>query len=179
MEAWDVYDSQGNPTGKVTERGGAFLEGEYHLAASLWIINQNKEILIQKRSQQKKRSPGKWSITGGAAKAGENSRQACVREVAEEIGLNLRESDITLIYRTIGKDFIFDDYAIIHDFPMNEAVLQAEEVSEIKWVSAEEIKELFDSGQFAFVDINDFDKVIAFINDNFTCCNKRHAEGPP
>ena len=35
MELWDIYDSQGNLTGKVKPRTANYEKGEYHLACSL------------------------------------------------------------------------------------------------------------------------------------------------
>ena len=106
MEAWDVYDRQGNRTGKIKTRYDVFEDGEYHLGASLWIVNKKGELLIQKRSPTKRINPGKWSITGGAVCAGESSEQACVREVAEEIGLILNIVEIELLSRSFGQDII-------------------------------------------------------------------------
>ena len=37
MEYWDVYDKNGKLTGKVVEKNGKFLEGEYHKAIEIWI----------------------------------------------------------------------------------------------------------------------------------------------
>ena len=166
MEAWDVYDKQGNITGEIKTRNDVFHDGEYHLVASLWIINKNGKLLIQKRSMTKRINPGMWSITGGAVKAGESSENACVREVSEEIGLTLNPQDIELLSRSFGKDIIFDDYVIIYDFSLTEIILQADEVSEVKWASIDEIKDLFDNGQFMFDDISELDKVISYINEN-------------
>ena len=168
MEKWDVYDRQGNNTGKTKTRDDIFLEGEYHLTASLWIINKDGNLLIQKRSMTKRIHPGIWNITGGSSISGETSEQACIREVFEEIGLSLQKNEIKLLSRSFGKDTIFDDYVIVCDFPLGEAKLQPDEVSEAKWVSIEEIKDLFYKGQFLFDDIRELDKVIAYLNTNFT-----------
>lgn len=163
MEAWDVYDRNGERTGITKTRADVFAPGEYHLGASLWIVNAKDALLIQKRAATKRIHPGKWSITGGAVKAGEDSDAACVREVEEEIGLRLRAQDIHFLARTVGEDIIFDDYIILLDFSLADAVLQAEEVSEIKWASMAEIRALFDQGQFMFDDITELDKVTAYI----------------
>jgi len=170
MELWDVYDCNGNLTGKVKPRMSTFEKGEYHLVCSLWIVNPDGKVLIQKRSLTKKINPGMWNITGGAASAGESSEEACLREVAEEIGLKLYPQDITFLCRTFNDDdCIFDDYITITNFDIfdiNEAVLQPEEVSEIKWVTLDEIKALYSDGQFMFSDIKQLDKVSDYIRNN-------------
>ena len=163
MELWDVYDSQGNVTGRVKERGSCFEEGEYHLAASLWIISSEGKTLLQKRSMAKSLHPGLWNITGGAASAGESSVEACIREVAEEIGFSLQPQDIKLLERSFHKDNIFDDYIITRDFDINEAVLQPEEVTELCWFTIEEIRALYAEGKFMFSNISKLDRVESYI----------------
>ena len=166
MEKWDVYDGRGNITGKVKNENDVFLDDEYHLGASLWIINKNRNLLIQKRALTKRTNPGKWSITGGAAKAGESSENACVREVFEEIGLKLKPGDIKLLSRIFGKRIVFDDYVIVYDLSLGDLVLQEEEVTEVKWAGIDEIKDLFSKGMFVFDDISELDKVIAYMDAN-------------
>ena len=148
METWDVYDNKGNTTGKTKTRNDVFLDGEYHLVVSLWILNEDGKLLIQKRTPTKRIDSGLWSIISGTAQAGESSEQACVREVAEEIGLTFCPQDIKLFSRSFGKDIIIDDYITIHNFPLTDAILQTDEVSEIKWASIEEVQILFYDGQF-------------------------------
>lgn len=89
--------------------------------------------------------------------------EGCVREVKEEIGLHLQQSDITLLSRSLGKDCIFDEYVVICDFPIGKAILQPEEVSELKWVTLQQIKELFFAGEFMMDDIDEMKKVKAYI----------------
>ncbi|MCL2703502.1 MAG: NUDIX domain-containing protein [Defluviitaleaceae bacterium] len=166
MELWDVYDKHGNFTGAVKTSGDIIHEGEYQLAASAWIINPEGKLLIQKRAAVKKTNPNTWNITGGMVRSGEDSRHGCIREVREEIGIKLDIKKIELLYRAFGKDMIFDDYVIILDFPLSDAVLQADEVSEIKWASIDEIKEHYNNGEFMFTDITKLDDVGAYIGEH-------------
>jgi len=162
-EFWDIYDNTGNLTGAIKSRNSALLCGEFHLVASVWVINPRGEILIQKRSATKPVHPGMWSITGGAAHAGESSERACVRETAEEIGLRLDVSDLELLYRHFGADTIFDDYITVRGLPPDRFVLQPDEVCEIKWVGADEVKKLFNDGLFVFDKFTLFDRVTDYI----------------
>lgn len=166
MEKWDVYDIQGNLTGQTKNKDDDFQNSEYHLASSLWIINNNGKALIQKRASSKNIMPDKWSITGGAVVAGETSARGCIREVHEELGLKLKENDITLLYRSFGKNIIYDDYIITYDFNIKMAALQPDEVSDIKWATINEIKELFYSGDFMFEIVEELEKVEKYIENN-------------
>jgi len=163
-EILDVYNSQGENTGQIKSKDDTFHENEYRLMASLWIINANGEALIQRRASTKKVCPNMWNITGGHVQAGENSIEACIREVAEEIGLHFKPQDITLLSRSFGDGAIFDDYITVCNCKISDFVLQPEEVSEIGWASLAEIKALFHAGAFMFSNIDKLEKVAAYIN---------------
>ena len=89
MELQDIYDKHGSLTGKTKMRGEELFEDEYVLVASVWIYDNEGKVLIQKRSVRKEYALGRWSMTGGVCLAGENSRQGCVREVWEELGIKI------------------------------------------------------------------------------------------
>ncbi len=162
-ESWDVYDRAGNKTGQTRGRDEKFRPDEYGLCASLWIARPDGKLLIQKRAPQKKYAPGKWSITGGVVRAGETSAQGCLREVAEEIGLELNPEDIEFLNRSFGEHVIFDDYAAACDLPLSAFTLQTEEVSEIRWAGIPEIRAMFEAGEFLFDDMSEMDMLAAYM----------------
>ncbi len=148
MERWDVYDREGRLTGRTRGRGEPFAPGEYHLGVSLWVVNGEGQYLVQRRAATKRIHPGKWSVTCGAALAGETSRHACVRETWEEIGLKLAEEELVFLGRTRENCSLYDDYAVCRSFPVESARLQPDEVSEVCWATLEQILTWFDQGQF-------------------------------
>ena len=73
MEYIDIFDENNNPTGQIKEKGKAHEEGDFHRTAHVWIINDKNELLLQKRSANKKSHPNCWDISGaGHIKAGES-----------------------------------------------------------------------------------------------------------
>lgn len=56
------------------------------MGAGTLILNENDEILIVKPSYK-----DHWSIAGGSVDENESPREACIREVKEEIGIDLKE----------------------------------------------------------------------------------------
>ena len=60
-EICDIYDVYGNRTGKTFVRGEPLSNGQYVMVVDVWIVNSRDEILIQKRSEQKKDLPGTWA----------------------------------------------------------------------------------------------------------------------
>ena len=53
MELWDVYDENRVATGKTHVRGVPLAQGEYHLVADVWLVNEDQEILLTKRHPDK------------------------------------------------------------------------------------------------------------------------------
>ena len=148
MELWDIYDKNRNRTGKTHERGKPLADGDYHLAVRVWIMNSKGETLISKRHQSKPH-PNLWECTGGAVVAGENSLQGALREVKEELGIDLLESNGKLIKsecRDIYNDFM-DVWLFKHDVDIKDVILQQEEVSDAKWVNRLELEHLFECGK--------------------------------
>ena len=118
----------------------------------LWIITNGK-ILIQQSSFNKKSNPGLWDCAvAGHVLAGENSKEAILREAKEELNLDLREKDIKLIYSNIGCDdkYQFHDVFIINkEIDIKNITIQKEEVECIKLVTTNELKDIIDSNLFA------------------------------
>ncbi len=88
MEYIDIFDENNNPTGQIKEKGKAHEEGDFHRTAHVWIINDKNELLLQKRSANKKSHPNCWDISGaGHIKAGESVIDGAIRELKEELGV--------------------------------------------------------------------------------------------
>lgn len=109
-EYWDVYDKFRRKTGKIIKRDSDkwLQNGEYHIVVTGIIENSNNQILISRRKDDKKLYPGLWECTGGSVQIGESSAQAIIREVFEEIGIDLAQKDGQLL-GTVQKDNYFRD----------------------------------------------------------------------
>ena len=84
MEFNDVYDKYRNLTGKLHQRGTRWKFGEYGLVVCVWVYDGQGKLLLTRRAPEKSFA-GTWENSGGAAKAGEDSLQAIVRELWEEL----------------------------------------------------------------------------------------------
>lgn len=107
---WDVYDKFRNKTNKIIQRDSSELlkNGEYHIVVTGIVENSNKQILITRRNKNKKLYPGLWECTGGSVKAGESSKDAIIREIEEEIGIELKKEEGQFL-GTIQKENYFRD----------------------------------------------------------------------
>ena len=87
-EMWDLYDKNRNPLNKKVLRGTVLSDDEYHLVVYAWIKNSEGKYLISQRAKRKAQ-PLMWECTGGSVKSGENTYQGAIREVSEELGINI------------------------------------------------------------------------------------------
>ena len=77
----------------LKEKNQAHIDGDLHRAVSVFILNKNKELLIQKRALSKYHSPGLWSNSCCTHPYhNETNKDAITRRVKEELGLNSSEA---------------------------------------------------------------------------------------
>jgi len=138
-EIWDLYDINKRKIGKQIERGMVLESGEYHLAADIWVINDNDEIIVTQRHPEKDFGL-LWECSGGAVNAGESSIVGEARELNEEIGLRPSIDEFKYIGTYVGDDYILETYLVNMNVEIEDLILQKEEVVSAKLVSPEEFK---------------------------------------
>lgn len=150
-EIWDIYDKNRQLTGLTVERGKPMKQDQYHLVVDVWIINSKGEWLISKRTPNK-HFPLMWECTGGSAISGEDSITAALREVKEELGIDLDRNKGKLFTTGIRQLREFPDFKDIwvfeHDCNIDNVVLQEGETCDAMWASSDKIKELIAAGDF-------------------------------
>ena len=148
MEYWDIYDKNGKFTGRKKGKYEKWEEDEYHLATEVWVINSKKQILIQQRSNNCQLLPGVWALTTGRVISGETTRQGCVRELKEELGVNITEDECKLVksYLKNRLGMIWDIYFVRKDINLEDVVLQKEEVAKVKLVNTNEFRDMLKEG---------------------------------
>lgn len=144
-ECFDIYTINKEPTGKIGIRGKNLEIGEYHIVVMAVIINNKGEILITKRSKNKI-AGGKWECTAGSALIGESSKNAVIREIKEEIGVNVIIKEENPISNFIYDDAIWDIWTIYIDIKVEDLKLQYEEVEEAKFANLRELNSIIEMG---------------------------------
>jgi mutator protein MutT len=158
MEYWDLYNKDRQKLSKIHPRGNELKSGEYHIIVNIWIINDLNKILLTQRHSEK-HWPLKWECTGGGLIAGEDSFTGALREVEEEIGINLKNKNGKLIDTIVRMDYIKDVYLFIENVDRKEAKLQETEVIDIKWVTIKEFDEMAKKDEIAEPILYDMEKL--------------------
>ena len=151
MEMIDIIDSEGNKNGIIMPKNEVHSAGLWHQTIHVWFINSKNEVLLQCRAESKINYPNMWDISvAGHVSSGESPDQAALREINEEIGVDLNYSEIKLIgiiknKRVLNKGTYLNNefnyvYLIKKDLNLNELILQSVEVKDIKWLAISEFK---------------------------------------
>jgi 8-oxo-dGTP diphosphatase len=108
-------------------------------AGGIVLDPRGRLLLIRRRHEP---SAGTWSVPGGRCRAHESAAEACVRELAEETGLDVR------IVRWVGQveragldgvRYVIDDFACA---PIGGALRAGDDASDVGWVSRAELAAL-------------------------------------
>ena len=109
MELLDIFDDNMNLIGQA-DRAIAHAQGLIHQVVHVWIVSELRgepALIFQQRSWDKKDFPGFYDIAvGGHIDAGETPDTAVLREMREEIGLNLKREELEYL------GYMRDDYSI-------------------------------------------------------------------
>lgn len=151
-ELIDIVDEAGNITGEICLKSKAHRLGFWHLCVDIWLYTDKGDILIQKRAADKDVFPNLWDVSvAGHVGAGELPLNAAQRELQEELGLGILSNELKFIgnYKT---DFKHNEHLTDKEFhhiyiakfkgALKDITLQAEEVSEIKFVPVHQIENI-------------------------------------
>ena len=142
----DIVDENNVITGKIEDKQEIHKKGIWHREIGCWIMNNNNELLLQKRAISKSHGAGKWDITGGHIKTSEKPECAIIRELKEEIGLIVNKKQLELLEIDKRKGITSINNAFYYQFfiysnnTIDDYIIQKEELSEVKYVSIKELE---------------------------------------
>lgn len=174
----DILDEHGNYTGEVVLKSEAHLKGLFHPTVHVWFYTVNGELLLQKRSLNKKTFPGLWDVSvAGHIGAGEDILDSARREVHEELGVNLKKNELIKIgvhksEQRHNENLI--DCEFHHIFiselktSLKDLKLQESEVSDVKLISVNDFERIISnpllSKGYVMLDKAYYDIVLTSIN---------------
>jgi len=181
-ELFDILDEFGQKTNKIKARTLVHRDGDWHKAVHIWIINDQEEILLQRRSKDKDSDPNMLDIScAGHLSTGDSSLIGACRELKEELNLDIDSSQLQFI-TTLKRSPKHDDNFVDNEFDdiyllkttkkITDLRYQTEEISEIFFVPYKKFKEMVAARQPDLVDYPDEYPIIFNLLDKLFSQNK-------
>jgi 8-oxo-dGTP diphosphatase len=109
------------------------------------LIHRKGEILLIKRKFDPNK--GRWSLPGGLVEVGEDPADAAVREVREELGLEVKLEGLFQVANEVIRDsqgvvkyhFVLIDYLMT---PIGDIITLNEESDEYRWFQTDQVEGL-------------------------------------
>lgn len=148
MEYLDVLNENGEFLGKKRSRRDCHNLGLWHRVTYGFLFNEYGDVLLQKRSTNKKSWPDLWDVSvSGHISAGEYGKNALKREIEEEIGLIVNINQLEYFassksHQVVGKkinNHFNDCYIINVDIDIDDLTPLKEEISELKWFTKNQV----------------------------------------
>ena len=165
MEKLGLYNKYGEYLNETIDRKNKLLipQGKYYKVVIVFIINDNKQFLIQKSSEKK----GKiYETLGGHVAARNTSKETIIKELSEELSIKVVDKDIHFFKSYLHKKAIQEVYYIIKNIDLNKIIYQTEEVIYAEWCSVEQIRKLIKMNMFRKKNIIPFLQLIKLLNMN-------------
>ena len=170
-EIFDVYTRDGEYLGtKPKSFCHSENPGVYHKPVWIWIINDNKEVLVQKRAACKKNHPNKWDISSsGHIRTGESLIEGAKREAYEELSIDIDENKLEFIGinksdKPHNKEFqyiyLYRTNKVESDYTFNDG-----EVSYVKYIPYVEFEKMVKtkSDDFHYTTKEEYDMLMEYI----------------
>lgn len=153
-ELIDVCHLDGTPTGIVKPRSVIHAgDKEWHRTSAVLIIGPDGRYLAHQRSLTKQMHAGRWTHNfGGHVNAGETPVENSVRELQEEIGINVRVEALTFKGIQCYEEPKHIDFIFEYQYQPSDGLPSPslDEVAQVKWITAEELVQWSDTGIFYF-----------------------------
>lgn len=158
IQEWnDVYDEHRCLTGNIHRRGTPWKPGEYGLVVCVWVYDGRGHLLLTRRAKGKSFA-GTWENSGGAAQAGETSRQAIVRELFEETGIRAEQEEFELLGTEQDRNTFYDFYCLKRQVKLQDIVLLPGETDDVMWASFGKVHWMIRTGKICRIIGNQFYK---------------------
>lgn len=113
----------------------------FKVAITVSAIFQKKDKTLLMKRWNTGYMDGKWALVSGHVESEESLKQALIREVEEEIGLNIRESDLSYIcgIRSKENNNYINFYFLINNFDGNIVNKEPNKCKVLKWFAINEL----------------------------------------
>lgn len=156
-EYLEILTEDGEFTGKSCLKSEIHQKGIFHPTVHIWLYTKKQEVLLQQRAKSKLICPNLWDVSAaGHIAFGETLIEGGLRELKEEIGVQLKPKDLLKIginkcMQSYNNGIIDNEYHHVYIAEFNGDIdkleLQEEEVQAVKLVTIPEFKTLLNGSQ--------------------------------
>lgn len=149
-EQIDVLNPDGTPAGYSCGRNEVHTKGLWHRTVHIWAFDGKGRVLFQVRAKVKESNPNLLDTScAGHISAGDDSRNAAVRELREELGIHKKPEDLEYLFESghesvlnggayLDNEF-YDTYKILlTPEEIDSLVPQPGEVDDFVWMTHDE-----------------------------------------
>lgn len=152
-EMIDILNSDGTPAGFSRSRTEVHAKGLWHRTVHIWVFDTKGRIVFQLRSHLKENNPSLLDTScAGHITAGDDSRNAAIRELREEMGVEKRPEDLEYLFEATHENILnngtyldneyYDTYkTTLTDEESRHLVPQPSEVDGFVWMTPAEFLE--------------------------------------
>lgn len=161
MEYLQVFDENKNILNEKISREDKFTlkDGKHFMVVIIFIENSEGKFLLQQTSSNRNSC---IATTGGHVTYGDDGFKTVIKEVKEELGLNLLSSEFNYVDTYDYKNGFLEIYYVKKDIDINKLKLQEEEVEEVNWYSIDEIKDLIKDDKLRKGNIKPFEEILKY-----------------
>jgi len=121
------------------------------IAVGAVIINQDKKMLIAKRPLDKP-MPNKWEFPGGKLEDNESLPECCIREIKEELNLDIEVNEYVGYEDILYKNKAFCLHLYTASLKDSSQTISLNEHDEMAWVSFEDFEKYdFPASKLSFI----------------------------
>ncbi len=143
-------DEHNNVIGSISRGEAHEKPGVFYRTIYVLVKDENDKVLIQQRSATKDLYPNCWDISvGGHVNFGKTYEETAVRELDEELGLELKEEDLIKKGEVLVKPSNSGEFFNVFEYklkPGQTVEASEEEVKNTRWMSIGEIKKSMKNG---------------------------------
>ncbi|MAD97998.1 MAG: isopentenyl-diphosphate delta-isomerase [Flavobacteriaceae bacterium] len=138
-----LVDQNDNPRGLMPKME-AHEKAELHRAFSVFIFNDQKELMLQQRAKHKYHSPLLWTNTCCShQRAGESNIEAGKRRLQEEMGFTTEIKEVfSFIYKAPFDNGLTEhelDHVMVGHYN-GDPIINREEVEDFRWMTLDAVK---------------------------------------
>jgi 8-oxo-dGTP pyrophosphatase MutT (NUDIX family) len=152
QELLDVVDIHDEVVGTITHTAAynaSGLSGNYLRAASCFLVNTRGKVWIPRRAPHKRIAPNGLDYSaGGHVQSGETYQQAVIREIEEEIGLQVDAASLTYLGKLTPREDKSHYFSALYVYRTDVTPhYSAEEFTNAEWLSPSDLQQRLLSGE--------------------------------